>query len=205
MQKFCASIRTSRNRIGCNMSSSCLRHGKVVGMPTDTFYGLAVDPVNLRAVEHIYEIKSRLKHKPLSLLIADVSQAYELSREVGPHLDMLAERFWPGPLTLIVKASSRLPLRSTAKTGQRGAAGSGCGDSAGGGGGLRAADYGDVGESAGLSGVHVRGVRARPDWRPDSADRGRRADGADPADDDCRSFGTTRVVADTARGLDSDA
>jgi L-threonylcarbamoyladenylate synthase len=96
---------------------SCLRMGKVVGMPTDTFYGLAVDPVNLRAVEHIYEIKGRLKHKPLSLLIANVSQAYELSREVGPHLDKLAERFWPGPLTLIVKASSRLPLRSTAKTG----------------------------------------------------------------------------------------
>jgi L-threonylcarbamoyladenylate synthase len=86
-------------------------------MPTDTFYGLAVDPVNLRAVERIYEIKGRLKHKPLSLLIADVSQAYELSREAGANLDRLAEKFWPGPLTLIVKASSRLPLRSTANTG----------------------------------------------------------------------------------------
>jgi L-threonylcarbamoyladenylate synthase len=96
---------------------SCLRSGKVVGMPTDTFYGLAVDPVNLRAVERIYEIKGRLKHKPLSLLIADVSQAYELSREAGTNLDRLAERFWPGPLTVIVKASSRLPLRSTANTG----------------------------------------------------------------------------------------
>jgi tRNA threonylcarbamoyl adenosine modification protein (Sua5/YciO/YrdC/YwlC family) len=96
---------------------SCLRAGKVVGMPTDTFYGLAVDPVNLRAVEHIYDIKSRLKHKPLSLLVADVSQAYELSRDLGTNLDRLAERFWPGPLTVIVKASSRLPLRSTANTG----------------------------------------------------------------------------------------
>jgi L-threonylcarbamoyladenylate synthase len=96
---------------------SCLKSGKVTGMPTDTFYGLAVDPVNLRAVERIYEIKGRLKHKPLSLLIADVSQAYELARETGSTLDCLAERFWPGPLTLIVKASSRLPLRSTANTG----------------------------------------------------------------------------------------
>ena len=86
-------------------------------MPTDTFYGLAVDPVNLRAVERIYEMKSRLKHKPLSLLIASVNQAYELSREVDPMLDRLADRFWPGPLTLIVRASSRLPLRSTAHTG----------------------------------------------------------------------------------------
>lgn len=96
---------------------SCLKRGKVVGMPTDTFYGLAVDPVNLRAVERIYEIKTRMKQKPLSLLIADSTQAYELAREVGANFDRLAERFWPGPLTVIVKASSRLPLRSTALTG----------------------------------------------------------------------------------------
>ena len=95
----------------------CLQQGQVVGVPTDTFYGLAVDPVNLRAVESIYEIKSRLKQKPLSLLVADVSQAYELARDLGPNFDKLAERFWPGPLTVIVRASSRLPLRSTANTG----------------------------------------------------------------------------------------
>lgn len=97
--------------------ASCIRGGKVVGMPTDTFYGLAVDPVNLRAVESIYEIKSRLKHKPLSLLVANLAQAYQLAREIGTCFDLLAERFWPGPLTVIVKASSRLPLRSTANTG----------------------------------------------------------------------------------------
>jgi L-threonylcarbamoyladenylate synthase len=95
----------------------CLKNGDVVGMPTDTFYGLAVDPVNLRAVERIYEIKSRQKNKPLSLLIAHVAQAYELAREISSDFDKLAEKFWPGPLTLIVKASSRLPLRSTANTG----------------------------------------------------------------------------------------
>jgi L-threonylcarbamoyladenylate synthase len=96
---------------------ACLRSGKVVGMPTDTFYGLAVDPVNLRAVERIYEIKTRVKHKPLSLLIGNLSQAYELGRDLGTNFDRLAERFWPGPLTLIVRASSRLPLRVTANTG----------------------------------------------------------------------------------------
>ena len=96
---------------------SCLRGGNVVGLPTDTFYGLAVDPVNLRAVDRIYEIKGRLRHKPLSLLISNVSQAYELARDIGASFDRLAERFWPGPLTIIVRASSRLPLRSTANTG----------------------------------------------------------------------------------------
>lgn len=95
----------------------CLESGQVVGLPTDTFYGLAVDPVNLKAVESIYEIKSRMKNKPLSLLIANVNQAYALARDIGANFDTLAEKFWPGPLTVIVKASSRLPLRSTANTG----------------------------------------------------------------------------------------
>jgi tRNA threonylcarbamoyl adenosine modification protein (Sua5/YciO/YrdC/YwlC family) len=96
---------------------SCLRKGDLVALPTDTFYGLAVDPVNLYAVEQIYRLKSRQKHKPLSLLIASLAQAYELVRDTDAMLDKLAERFWPGPLTIIVRAGSKLPLRSTANTG----------------------------------------------------------------------------------------
>jgi L-threonylcarbamoyladenylate synthase len=95
----------------------CLNAGQLVALPTDTFYGLAVDPVNLRAVERIYELKSRARHKPLSLLIAEVAQAYELAREIDFAFDRLAEKFWPGPLTLIVKAGGKLPLRVTAHTG----------------------------------------------------------------------------------------
>ena len=89
----------------------------MVALPTDTFYGLAVDPVTLRAVEQSYQIRTRLKHKPLSLLISSVFQAYELVRETDILFDRLAERFWPGPLTIIVRAGSKLPLRSTAHTG----------------------------------------------------------------------------------------
>ena len=96
---------------------SCLRKGDVVALPTDTFYGLAVDPVNLRAVEQIYQIKMRQKHKPLSLLISSLAQAYMLARDSDSMLDRLADRFWPGPLTVIVRAGSKLPLRSTANTG----------------------------------------------------------------------------------------
>jgi len=96
---------------------SCLRKGGVVALPTDTFYGLAVDPVNLHAVEQIYKIKTRQKQKPLSLLIGSLAQAYELARDTDALLDKLAERFWPGPLTIIVHAGSKLPLRSTANTG----------------------------------------------------------------------------------------
>src|SRR5215472_14034903 len=94
-----------------------LHAGQVVALPTDTFYGLAVDPVNLRAVDRIYELKSRARHKPLSLLIHDVAQAYELARSLDGAFDRLAERFWPGPLTVIVKAGGKLPLKVTANTG----------------------------------------------------------------------------------------
>jgi L-threonylcarbamoyladenylate synthase len=94
-----------------------LNRGNVVALPTGTFYGLAVDPVNLRAVERIYDLKTRARHKPLSLLIAEVAQANELARQLDSAFDRLAERFWPGPLTLVVRAGSKLPLRVTANTG----------------------------------------------------------------------------------------
>jgi tRNA threonylcarbamoyl adenosine modification protein (Sua5/YciO/YrdC/YwlC family) len=94
-----------------------IKSGHVLGMPTDTFYGLAADPLNLRAVERVYEIKSRSRHKPLSLLIESVDQAEELARPLPEEFYKLARRFWPGPLTIIVKAASRLPLKVTANTG----------------------------------------------------------------------------------------
>lgn len=94
-----------------------VRAGEVLGMPTDTFYGLAADPFNLRAVDRVYEIKSRSRHKPLSLLISDVDQAEELAKPLPEEFYRLARKYWPGPLTIIVKAASRLPLKVTANTG----------------------------------------------------------------------------------------
>ena len=93
-----------------------IRAGKVLGMPTDTFYGLAADPLNLHAVDSVYDIKTRSRHKPLSLLIESVDQAEELAF-LPDAFHELARKFWPGPLTMIVKASSRLPLKVTANTG----------------------------------------------------------------------------------------
>ena len=94
-----------------------IRAGEVLGMPTDTFYGLAADPFNLRAVDKVYEIKTRSRHKPLSLLIESVDQAEELAKALPEEFYALARKFWPGPLTMIVKAGSRLPLKVTANTG----------------------------------------------------------------------------------------
>jgi L-threonylcarbamoyladenylate synthase len=94
-----------------------IRRGLVLGMPTDTFYGLAADPYNVRAVDRVYEIKSRSFNKPLSLLISSVDQAEELASDLPAEFYLLAERFWPGPLTIIVRAAPRLPLKVTANSG----------------------------------------------------------------------------------------
>ncbi len=94
-----------------------IRAGEVLGMPTDTFYGLAADPFNLRAVDRVYDIKTRSRHKPLSLLIESVDQAEELAKPLPDEFYALARKFWPGPLTVIVRAGSRLPLKVTANTG----------------------------------------------------------------------------------------
>lgn len=94
-----------------------IRSGEVLGMPTDTFYGLAADPFNLRAVDRVYDIKTRSRHKPLSLLIESTDQAEELAKDLTDEFYSLARKFWPGPLTIIVKAGSRLPLKVTANTG----------------------------------------------------------------------------------------
>jgi len=94
-----------------------IRAGEVLGMPTDTFYGLAADPFNLRAVDRVYDIKSRSRHKPLSLLIESIDQAEDLAKPLPEEFYRLARRYWPGPLTIIVKAASRLPLKVTANTG----------------------------------------------------------------------------------------
>ncbi len=100
-----------------NYAAEQIRAGRVLGMPTDTFYGLAADPFNLRAVERVYEIKSRSRHKPLSLLIENMDQAEEFARPLPEDFYILARRFWPGPLTIIVPAASHLPLKVTANTG----------------------------------------------------------------------------------------
>jgi tRNA threonylcarbamoyl adenosine modification protein (Sua5/YciO/YrdC/YwlC family) len=94
-----------------------IKRGQVAGMPTDTFYGLAADPFNLRAVDLIYDVKSRSRHKPLSLLIESVEQAEYLARPLPDMFYEITRKYWPGPLTIIVKASERLPLKVTANTG----------------------------------------------------------------------------------------
>ena len=101
-------------------AAEMIRKGEVVAIPTDTFYGLAANPFDAAAVERIFAIKGRGKHMPLLLLIDSVAMARELAAELPPGFERLTERFWPGPLTIVVKASPRVPGEVTGETGRIG-------------------------------------------------------------------------------------
>lgn len=99
-------------------AANFLTRGSVIGIPTDTYYGLAADPFNLSAVDEIYRIKGRPETRALPILVRSMEQAMQLAREVPQNFLRLAQKFWPGALTLVVDAANRLPLKVTANTGK---------------------------------------------------------------------------------------
>ena len=80
-----------------------LKTGGIIAFPTDTFYGLGVNPYNRIAVDKIYEIKGRDPEKPLLLLIDSISKLENLVEEPSAACIKLMQTFWPGPLTLLFK------------------------------------------------------------------------------------------------------
>ena len=86
-----------------------LQKGGVIAFPTDTVYGLGADVFNTRAVERVYEIKNRPKNQQFPLLIADVKQLTTLAEPIPEITWLLAGRFWPGGLTLVLSKKDSLP------------------------------------------------------------------------------------------------
>ena len=99
-------------------AAEALARGAIVAFPTDTLYGLAVDPRNDRAVDRVYAVKGRAFDHPLPLIAADEDQAATQAGELSELARALATEFWPGPLTLIVAAHPTLCARVHARTGQ---------------------------------------------------------------------------------------
>lgn len=95
-----------------------IRRGKVVSIPTDALYTLVADPFNLRAVNRVFVAKGREIHRSLPLLVGDITMVEELAKDLSIRFFLLARRFWPGPLTLIVAASEKVPLKVTGNTGR---------------------------------------------------------------------------------------
>ena len=95
-----------------------LQGGGLVAVPTETVYGLAGNGLDAAVIERIYEVKGRPAVKPISLMVADSGAIGELCEEVPQAALSLAEKFWPGPLTLVLKAKANIPeiLRAGGET-----------------------------------------------------------------------------------------
>jgi L-threonylcarbamoyladenylate synthase len=97
-------------------AASAIRRGEVIAIPTDTLYVLVADPFNLSAVSRVYRAKSRPQDRSLPMFVASVDQAAEMAEDLPSSFYLLARRFWPGPLSMIVRASGRVPLKATGGT-----------------------------------------------------------------------------------------
>ena len=99
-------------------AGAAVRRGGVVAIPTDALYTLVADPFNLQAVQRVFQAKGRETQRSLPILVSDLLMAEELASELNSRFYLLARRFWPGPLTIIVPASARIPLKVTGNTGR---------------------------------------------------------------------------------------
>lgn len=91
------------------LAAGLLRAGEVVAFPTETVYGLGADATNAAAVARIFAAKERPLSDPLIVHLADAAQLAEVARDIPPEAERLAERFWPGPLTLVLPRQERIP------------------------------------------------------------------------------------------------
>ncbi len=81
----------------------------VIAYPTETFYALGAAALSRKAVEKVYRLKKRDAAKPMSIIVSDLDMVREVAGPLPPAFRVLAGEFWPGPLTLVLRASGRLP------------------------------------------------------------------------------------------------
>jgi L-threonylcarbamoyladenylate synthase len=108
------------DRATLERAAGVIRSGGIVAVPTDTLYGLAADPFSAEAVARVFAAKNRLPRHPLPLIASDLSQ---VCARLGPLSDLasrLADRYWPGPLTLLVLAPAGLASAVAGGTGRVG-------------------------------------------------------------------------------------
>ncbi len=86
-----------------------LEKGGLVAFPTETVYGLGANALDVNAIKKIFEAKGRPADNPLIVHIADKKEIYRLAREVPKEVKKLINKFWPGPLTIILKKSKIVP------------------------------------------------------------------------------------------------
>jgi len=94
-----------------------LKRGEVIVFPTETFYGLGADAFNETAVEQVVSLKGRNPENPIPIIVADREMLMEVVKDIPPMAQSLMDRFWPGPLTLILPAKNNIPAPLLNRTG----------------------------------------------------------------------------------------
>lgn len=94
-----------------------LRAGGLVAFPTETFYGLGADALDADAVARVFRAKGRPPEKPLLVLVDSLAMARTIVAEIPPRVEDLLARYWPGPLTVVLRARLHVPGALTAATG----------------------------------------------------------------------------------------
>ncbi|WP_368220908.1 L-threonylcarbamoyladenylate synthase, partial [Anaerotruncus rubiinfantis] len=98
-----------KDRAALDQAAALLREGKLVAIPTETVYGLAANALDPQAAHAIYTAKGRPGDNPLIVHVSDLSQIPPLVKTVPDALRRLAEAFWPGPMTVIMEKSDKIP------------------------------------------------------------------------------------------------
>jgi L-threonylcarbamoyladenylate synthase len=106
----------STSSVLADVARRVLGAGGLIALPTESFYGLAVDPFDERALARLWKVKGRSEGKPILLLIGDESQLGSLVRSIPPAAEILMKVFWPGPLTIVFPAALGLSDAVTAGT-----------------------------------------------------------------------------------------
>ena len=105
------------NRATIAQAAAILKAGGIVSFPTETYYGLAVDPFNPEAVDRLFRVKRRSRLLPLLVLVQNKDHVEDLVNALPASALRLIERYWPGPLTLVCPARPELPPLLTGGTG----------------------------------------------------------------------------------------
>lgn len=140
-----------------SIASACdaLKQGHTAIFPTDTFFALGANALDPAAIREVFELKGRDELMPLPVLVASVDSMQALSDDVPQEAFAVARRFWPGPLTIVVKRSNRVPQALT------------------GGGptiGVRVPDHPVALEILRNSGIPIVGTSANPSGTPPTKD-----------------------------------
>jgi len=109
-----ADTQNKMDSINLERAIKVLKDGGVVAIPTDTLYGLAADVFNTVAIDRVFDIKGRPQDLALPVLVSGWEQVARVAKDLPPQAQALAERFWPGALTLVVAKADGLPDRLTA-------------------------------------------------------------------------------------------